>query len=1171
MAQPGSRQRRSLHAGVVLALGLLLSAPAGRPPLGTPIQTTPDPGPATDRGAADYGRVIEPNLADHGPADPSRAADAAADSATRPEPPEPTAEYHAAEAHGRDAIAFVPGARVSVPFVPRADDAWEVDGAAPRTLPPGVESGAQSRAATGSSADGDVELASATLPATGVSGAAVARVSPSGLRREVFGFLPYWELNARSTVLDWRTLSTVAYFSVGCQADGSLARRDADGSSTIGWAGWASSKMTSVIEAAHRHGARVVLTVTCFAWSSAGAAAQASLLGSSLARASLARQIAAAVRDRGADGVNLDFEPILAGHGGEFTALVRSTRAALNAVHRGYELTFDALPSIGNQPIAEATAPGGADAVLIMGYDYRTANARDAGSIAPLSGPDYDLSDTIQAYTSVVGPSKIILGVPWYGRAWSTPNPQPHAENISSARNGDVAEPTYAQAAELLAANGRHWDAVEQTAWTAYRKRTCTSRFGCVTVWRELYVDDAASLRLRYDLINRAGLRGVGIWALGFDDGRPEMRAAIASKFLADRTPPVAGIVALPERSRDEGFRVGWTAYDDSPIRGYDVQVSIDGRAWRPWLTRTTGTSAIYPGANGQTYTFRVRAADVHGNVSSWGSASFGSLATPKAFAVGGFATVLTDGLRLRASPSTLASVMTRLRAGDAVRVIGGPTRANGDTWYEVAGPLRQWPPVDAIQVGGWIAVSGNGVVNAAPRRPVSVTTVDAGLTGLALNGGGTRVLSPNGDGRDDVLRLAWVNHRAFDGLALRIFGPDGTLVGERPLGPGLLGAGPRAFAWDGRLGGSLLAPGTYVVQLQGRAGSAAFNAPSARPVSGPGLQRWGFVVGNLAPTAVLSFQVAGGPATRGRSINYSMVFAAPVSDLTTSDLTRSGTAVGCVVGRPAGRGRTWWFAVTGCGQGTLIVSLRPGAVVDAVGNRGPVSKVTAQRLVIDRTRPATSTPRVSLTAGVALPPGATGLPATVSWATTDAGGSGIAGTDVRVSRDGGPFADLSAGLTNPSLAVTLAAGHRYRFEVRSFDRAGNASAWVVGATISAAITQEAGPAISSAGGWASIQAGRYLGGAALSTVSAGASVRYTFTGRSIALVSLRAADCGALRVYVDGALVATVDTHAVTLTARWVAWSRTWARSGTHTVKLVAVGTAGRPRADVDAFEALR
>ena len=51
-----------------------------------------------------------------------------------------------------------------------------------------------------------------------------AAVDPGGLKREVFGFLPYWELTDSSTRLDWEKLSTVAYFGVGAAANGDLQK-----------------------------------------------------------------------------------------------------------------------------------------------------------------------------------------------------------------------------------------------------------------------------------------------------------------------------------------------------------------------------------------------------------------------------------------------------------------------------------------------------------------------------------------------------------------------------------------------------------------------------------------------------------------------------------------------------------------------------------------------------------------------------------------------------------------------------------------------------------------------------------------------------------------------------------------------------------------------------------
>jgi spore germination protein YaaH len=1108
-----------------------------------------------------------------------------------------------ADEHAMDVIAFQPGGRVTVPFKPEQSDTWQVDGAAPRDLPPGLVTGRQMHDSPQGSVwaagapglrtapdrgdlddavdqpsaplDGVADPTAAALPPAGTATATngvqtTSAVSSSGLRREVFGFLPYWEMNSPSTTLDWRTLSTVAYFGVGCNGNGSLAKRNADGSTTVGWAGWTSSKMTSIINAAHDHHTRVVLTVTCFAWSASGASSQAALLRSSTARANLARQIAAAVRDRGADGVNLDFEPIVAGYGDEFTALVRRIRSELNNVAKGYQLTFDAMASIGNQPIAAATAPGGADAVFVMGYDYRTAGSASAGSISPLTGPMYDLTDTIDAYLGKVSPSKIILGVPYYGRAWSTASSANHAPTVSQAKYGASAVPLYAQAIAFAQSHGRHWDSVEQAPWTAYRKSTCTSAYGCVSSWRELYYDDATSLKRRYDLVNREQLRGVGIWALGFEGTRPELREALAAKFISDRTAPIVGIATFSQTQRDEGFRVAWKGWDDSSIKGFDIEMSADGGPWHRWLTGTPSTSGIYPGHDGHTYAFRVRATDAHGNVSAWsGAGSVASLGIPSRIAVGGFASVLTNGLRMRTGHSTTATVMTTLSTGDALKVIGGPVQSGGYTWFQVTGPIAQWAPVDEPQVGGWIAASGNGVKNAGPRRPVYATVVNAGITGLRLNLGGQRVLTPNG--AHSSLRITWTNHVTFDRLTLRVFRLDRTVVGSVSLNG--TSAGSHAFTWNGRIAGAQVPAGAYVLQLAGERGAATYTAPSASPVSSAQIARFGIIVASAIPTAVRSFTTMPGSPTRSGDLMFTLVFGGPIKGLSASDISRTGSAAGCHVAAPTGSGATWSIRVTGCGAGSVQLSLHAGAVTDAVSNVGPARAVSA-RVVIDRTGPKAAAPRIGLRSGTGLAstPAGAAMAATLTWSATDVGGAGVLDYDVRRSVDGGAWGDIADHVATRSMSVGLAANHRYRFEIRARDRAGNVGAWVAGTTISAFLRQQGFNAITWTGTWKHVAGATYSGGTARSSTAAGAAMRYAFSGRSIGVVVTRRPDGGRVKVYLDGAYVTTIDTAAAALAYRQLLFSRAWSSVGTHTLRLVIIGgSAGHARVDIDAIALLR
>ena len=48
-------------------------------------------------------------------------------------------------------------------------------------------------------------------------------------------------------------------------------------------------------------------------------------------------------------------------------------------------------------------------------------------------------------------------------------------------------------------------------------------------------------------------------------------------------------------------------------IKSYDVEVSLNGGAYQPWLTNTLQTQATYPGYFGQQLQFRVKTSDFLG------------------------------------------------------------------------------------------------------------------------------------------------------------------------------------------------------------------------------------------------------------------------------------------------------------------------------------------------------------------------------------------------------------------------------------------------------------------------------------------------------------------------------------------------------------------------------
>ena len=849
----------------VVAVGIVPVPAAAVAPTGRPPATVSAPGsePATAASAADRAAVSEVGR------------------------PEPSVVYEQAMAHAADPNTFTPGDRVATPFSPRSTDRWPVDGHAPTSLPAGRASGRDmARSLQGSSwagsasdlaplaptttappiepssapIDGDgggtaVQASSTswTVPGTATTDASAA----AGLRRQVFGFLPYWEVSGSASTLHYDDLSTIAYFSVGADKLGNLLKKNSDGSTTTGWGGWTSSSLTTTINAAHSHGTRVVLTLSVFAWTTGEAAVQQALLGSSTARLNLAKQAVAAVRDRGADGINLDFEPIVNGYDDEFVALLRTIRSELDKVASGYQLTYDTTGWIGNYPLEASVAAGAADAIFVMGYDYRTSSSSYVGSIDPLSGPAYDLADTLRSYTARVSPSKVILGLPWYGRAWSTATDVVNAASQSGAKYGYSTAVNYENIVALVAQYGRRWDSREQTPWFAYQKQNCTTTYGCVTSWRQVYYDDYASMRLRYDLVNTYGLRGAGIWALGYDGGHPELYQAITDSFLTDKTGPVTGIRMLNGTQRDEGFSVSWAGTDATGVASYDVQVSTDGGAWTDWLLGTTATSGTWLGQDGHGYAFRTRGRDTKANLSAWNVSATWS-ATP-ALAVGGFGQVRTNGLSYRTGPDTSATKLGTVDAGTVVAVTGGPTTADGYVWWQVTQPVLEWGTVTFAEAGVWMA-SGPVATSSdyiGAYRPPNSTTVSAALRVTGFNGLGSgglgaanssqRVVSPNGDGDHDTIRLDWTSTVTVSTLQLRILRSDGTLVDTRSLSS--LAPGTAHYTWDGKAGGVPVADGSYVLQLVGTAGSTTYHAPSADPATAAQLATFGVTVDRL-PTS---------------------------------------------------------------------------------------------------------------------------------------------------------------------------------------------------------------------------------------------------------------------------------------------------------------------------------
>ena len=239
-------------------------------------------------------------------------------------------------------------------------------------------------------------------------------------------------------------------------------------------------------------------------------------------------------------------------------------------------------------------------------------------------------------------------------------------------------------------------------------------------------------------------------------------------------------------------------------------------------------------------------------------------------------------------------------------------------------------------------------------------------------------------------------------------------------------------------------------------------------------------------------------------------------------------------------------------------------------GNHLAGNLVTADPFA-DGVAPTATAPAATPRTGVAL--SGTSIPVTVAWASADnAGGSGVARYELARSTNGGTtWTMVSSSLAAASYASTVPSSGTVRFRVRAVDKAGNVGAWMTGPTLTPRLIQQSSSSVRYRGTWTSTSSSHCSGGSERYARTPGASATYSFTGRSITFVTTTAPTRGKVKVYVNGTLVATVDLRSSSTRYRIVAWQKTWSTSASRTVKLVVVGTSGRPRVDLDAFVTLR
>lgn len=322
--------------------------------------------------------------------------------------------------------------------------------------------------------------------------------------RTVFGYLPYWESpdNVR-----YDLLTHLACFRVRVNSNGFI---DED-------AGW---PWTAVINDAHQAGVKVILTITLFDGHDVH-----TLLTNEAHKAALFVTIRDLLLAGNADGVNIDFEDKEYLWAGLLPGFMADLTTYLHAEIPGSEVTTTGPIINWNNQFDLAALAANCDGIFIMGYNFYGPWSSTSGPGSPLTGGNYNLTDTVEnQYAAVTqnSPEKLILGLPYYGVHWKTVSNLPYSPRIEFIDHTYFRD-TYPESL----VHGVQWDANSQTPWYTWHDGQA---------WHQVWFDNTDSLLLKYQLATSHDYQGVGIWALGYDGEETALWDLLENEFAGCET-----------------------------------------------------------------------------------------------------------------------------------------------------------------------------------------------------------------------------------------------------------------------------------------------------------------------------------------------------------------------------------------------------------------------------------------------------------------------------------------------------------------------------------------------------------------------------------------------------------------------------------------------------------
>ena len=276
-------------------------------------------------------------------------------------------------------------------------------------------------------------------------------------------------------------------------------------------------RTTPMVDLARAAGTRVFLTAANF-----GTHNNTTFLNSKQARQRFIDSIRVLLDARSADGVTIDFEDVPESHRDAFAAFIQHLSDSLRRHNPEFLITMTLPGIIKDRAFDIPALSPNVDLFMIMGYDYHYSGSPQAGPVSPLAngqaGDGNNLETSVNAYLDEGLPKeKLMLSLPYYGRKWKTRNtsiPSANVQSLGTRLYRSIRDDVNTAAATVEPGSSTKYTISDTLEGTA-----------------QLWFDDGETLGTKYDWVKKKGLAGIGIWALGYDNGHTELWEVLEEKF----------------------------------------------------------------------------------------------------------------------------------------------------------------------------------------------------------------------------------------------------------------------------------------------------------------------------------------------------------------------------------------------------------------------------------------------------------------------------------------------------------------------------------------------------------------------------------------------------------------------------------------------------------------